>query len=112
MKKLNGFFLYRLPQSNHAAGGSSGTPYQNGDTDRDSGRGSTLNLGGVGNDSLGRKSSVAAAALSSLHRTRSSISHNHLPKGGGNLGTLEDDMHVCVQCLRAIMNNKVRYVYI
>lgn len=26
-----------------------------------------------------------------------------------NMGDTKDDIHVCIMCLRAIMNNKVRY---
>lgn len=28
-----------------------------------------------------------------------------------NMGEAKDDIHVCIMCLRAIMNNKVRYFY-
>lgn len=29
-----------------------------------------------------------------------------------NMGESKDDIHVCIMCMRAIMNNKVRYFYV
>lgn len=28
-----------------------------------------------------------------------------------NMGDTKDDIHVCIMCLRAIMNNKVRFIH-
>ena len=43
-----------------------------------------------------------------LTLSRKTLSSKSASKVNKHLGELEDDVHVCVSCLRDIMNNKVR----
>lgn len=66
-----------------------------------------MHTNGIG---IGNATNHARPTLDSLNSPGIKRRSKHAAKL--NMGDTKDDIHICIMCLRAIMNNKVRRVHI